>query len=75
MFILGVDHSAFYPSLVDMQSSLTIENSSGSYYTLSVMSVVSILVPFVLGYIYAVWRSMDKTKLTIDEIKSDSHHY
>jgi len=75
MLILGVHNSVYYPSLSDMQSSLTIENSSGSYYTLSVMSVVSLLVPVVLGYIFAVWRSMDKTKLTIEEIKSDPHHY
>jgi len=75
LLALGVDNSVYYPSLVDMQSSLTIENSSGSYYTLSVMSVVSLLVPIVLGYIVAVWRSMDKTKLTINEIKSDPHHY
>ena len=75
LLALGVDNSVYYPSLVDMQSSLTIENSSGSYYTLSVMSVVSLLVPVVLGYIVAVWRSMDKTKLTINEIKSDPHHY
>ncbi len=75
MLILGVDNSVYYPSLADMQSSLTIENSSGSYYTLSVMSVVSLLVPVVLGYIVAVWRSMDKTKVTIEEIKSDPHHY
>jgi cytochrome d ubiquinol oxidase subunit II len=75
MLILGVHNSVFYPSLADIQSSLTIENASGSYYTLSVMSVVSLLVPVVLGYIIAVWRSMDKTKLTIDEVKSDSHHY
>jgi len=75
MLILGVHNSVFYPSLADMQSSLTIENASGSYYTLSVMAVVSLLVPIVLGYIFAVWRSMDKTKLTIDEIKADPHHY
>jgi cytochrome d ubiquinol oxidase subunit II len=75
MLILGVDHSVFYPSLANLQSSLTIENASGSYYTLSVMAVVSLLVPVVLGYIVAVWRSMDKTKLTIDEIKTDPHHY
>lgn len=75
LFILGIDNSVFYPSLSDMQSSLTIENSSASYYSLSVMSVVSLLVPIVLGYIITVWRSMDKTKLTIDEIQSDSHHY
>ena len=58
-----------------MQSSLTIENSSGSHYTLTVMSFVSLLVPVVLGYIYLVWRSMDKTKMTIDEVNADSHHY
>ncbi|WP_457743497.1 cytochrome d ubiquinol oxidase subunit II [Sulfurimonas sp.] len=75
LLILGIDHSVIYPSLADMQSSLTIENSSGSHYTLSVMAVVSLMVPFVLGYIIVVWRSMDKTKLTIDEVKSDSHHY
>jgi cytochrome d ubiquinol oxidase subunit II len=75
MLILGFDNSVYYPSLADIQSSLTIENSSGSLYTLSVMSVVSILVPVVLAYIFYAWRSMDKTKLTIDEIKSDSHHY
>ncbi len=75
LFVLGVNHTAFYPSLADLQSSLTIENSSGSYYTLSVMSVVSLLVPVVFGYIFMVWRSMDKTKMSIDEVKSDPHHY
>jgi cytochrome d ubiquinol oxidase subunit II len=75
LFILGVNHTVFYPSLVDLQSSLTIENSSGSHYTLSVMSIVSLLVPVVLGYIFLVWRSMDKTQMTIEEIQSDPHHY
>ncbi len=75
MLILGLNNSVYYPSLANIQSSLTIENSSGSYYTLSVMAVVSLLVPIVAGYIFFIWRSMDKTKLTIDEIKSDSHHY
>ncbi len=75
MLILGLDNSVYYPSLADMRSSLTIENSSGSHYTLSVMAVVSLLVPIVAGYIFFVWRSMDKTKLTIDEVKSDAHHY
>ena len=75
MLILGLDNSVYYPSLADMQSSLTIANSSGSHYTLSVMAVVSLLVPVVAAYIFFVWRSMDKTKLTIDEVKSDAHHY
>lgn len=75
LFILGIDNSIFYPSLSDMQSSLSIENSSGSYYSLSVMAVVSLLVPIVLAYIVVVWRSMDKTKLTVEEIQNDPHHY
>ncbi len=75
LLVLGIHNSVFYPSLADMQSSLTIVNSSGSHYTLSVMAVVSLLVPIVAGYIFFVWRSMDKTQLTIDEIKSDPHHY
>ncbi len=75
LFILGINHTVYYSSLADLQSSLTIENSSGSHYTLFAMSIVSLLVPVVLGYIFAIWRSMDKTKLTITEVKSDSHHY
>jgi len=75
LLILGLDNSVYYPSLVDLQSSLTIENSSGSHYTLSVMSVVSLLVLVVATYIFFVWRSMDKTKLTIEEINADPHHY
>jgi len=73
--ILGLDNSVYYPSLADMQSSLTIQNSSGSYYTLAAMSIVSLMVPFVLLYIAMAWRAMDKTQITIDEVKSDSHHY
>lgn len=75
LLILGINHTVYYPSLVDLQSSLTIENSSGSHYTLYVMSIVSLLVPVVLGYIFALWRSMDKTKLTMQEVQSDPHHY
>ena len=75
LFILGINHTVFYPSLSDMQSSLTIENSSGSHYTLAVMSIVSLFVPMVFGYIVMVWRSMDRTKITIEEVKSDPHHY
>ena len=75
LFILGINNSIYYPSLVDLQSSLSVVNSSGSLYTLEVMSVVSLLVPIVLGYIIYIWRSMDATQITIDEVKADSHHY
>ncbi len=73
--LLGFNNTAIYPSLSDLQSSLSIVNSSGSHYTLTVMSYVSLLVPIVLGYIIFVWRSMDKEKITADEIRSDSHRY
>jgi cytochrome d ubiquinol oxidase subunit II len=75
ILVLGYNHTAFYPSLSDLQSSLTIENSAGSRYTLVAMSYVSLMVPFVLGYIFAVWRAMDSKKLTIEEVESDPHHY
>lgn len=73
--LLGFNQTAIYPSLSDLGSSLTIENSSGSHYTLTAMSYVSLMVPLVLGYIYLVWKSMDKEKITNEEIESDHHHY
>jgi cytochrome d ubiquinol oxidase subunit II len=60
LLIAGFNHTAYYPSLSDMQSSLTIVNSSSSLFTLKTMSIVSLLIPFVLAYIFYVWRSMDK---------------
>lgn len=73
--ILGWNNTVFYPSLSDLQSSLSIENSSGSHYTLTAMSYVSLFVPFVLGYIILVWRAMDREPITIDEVEADPHHY
>ena len=68
-WVVGYNHTAYYPSLLDAQSSLTLANSSSSEFTLRTMSYVSLLVPFVLAYIVWVWRKMDHTKLTDDEIK------
>lgn len=67
-WVVGFNHTAYYPSLINVDSSLTIANSSSSEFTLRVMSYVSLLVPFVLGYIAWVWRKMDHTKLTKEEI-------
>ncbi|EHI6452787.1 cytochrome d ubiquinol oxidase subunit II [Campylobacter jejuni] len=72
---IGLGQSAFYPSLSDLQSSLTLKNASSSYYTLSVMAYVSLLVPFVLTYIIYVWNAMDKVKITREEIANDDHAY
>ena len=76
LFLLaGFNNTAYYPSTFDLQSSLTIENSSSSVYTLTVMSYVSLLVPFVLAYIWYAWRSIDNKKIDIEEIKTESHVY
>ena len=67
----GLNNTAYYPSLADLQSSLTIANSCSSEFTLQVMSVVSILVPVVLAYIVYAWHSIDKKKLDKEEISTD----
>lgn len=66
----GWNDTAYYPSNADLQSSLTIANSCSSEFTLSTMAVVSLLVPFVLAYIYYAWRSIDSKKIDRDEMKS-----
>lgn len=72
---LGFNNTVFYPSLVDMQSSLTIHNASSSRYTLIVMSYVSLLVPFVVAYIVYSWRQLLKKKFTADEISESDTAY
>jgi len=64
----GWNNTAYYPSNVNLQSSLTIANSSGSKFTLTAMSVVSLFIPFVLGYIFWAWRAIDKKQITEEEI-------
>ncbi|MBN2781697.1 MAG: cytochrome d ubiquinol oxidase subunit II [Campylobacterales bacterium] len=73
---VGFNGTAYYPSVSDLQNSLTITNSSGSHYTLVAMSYASLMVPFVLGYIALAWYSMDRVKITKEEIESpDAHNY
>ena len=74
-FVAGYNHTAYYPSVADMQSSLTIYNSSSSLFTLKVMSVVSILVPVVLAYIAYTWRIMDRHSITEEEMQHESEKY
>jgi len=66
----GWNNTAYYPSVTDIQSSLTIQNSSSSFFTLKVMSVVSLLIPFVLAYIFYAWRALDLKKITQKEIEN-----
>lgn len=60
LLVAGFANTAYYPSNVDLQSSLTIANSCSSEFTLRTMFYVSLLVPFVFGYIAYVWRVMDR---------------
>ena len=66
--------TAYYPSTADLQSSLTLQNSCSSEFTLRTMFWVSLLVPFVLAYIIYAWRAIDTKKITREEIQSD-HAY
>ena len=76
ILIAGLNNTSYYPSTHDLQSSLTIMNSSGSHYTLKVMSYAALMVPFVLAYIAYAWYSMDKVKITKEEIEApDAHNY
>ena len=68
------NNTAYYPSTADLQSSLTLQNSCSSEFTLRTMFYVSLLVPFVLAYIIYAWRAIYAKKLTKDELKSD-HAY
>lgn len=73
---VGLNGSVFYPSLTSLQDSLTIENSSGSHYTLTAMGYVALMIPFVLAYIAYAWYSMDKVSITKEEITApDAHNY
>ncbi len=73
--VAGFNNTAFYPSSFDLQSSLTIENASSSKFTLTAMSYVSLMVPFVLAYIWYAWWSMNKKKITREEMTTEEHLY
>ena len=75
LLLAGFNNTAYYPSTFDLQSSLTIQNSSSSHYTLTIMSYVSLLVPFVIAYIWYAWRSIDNKKIDIEEINAETHVY
>ena len=76
LFLLaGFNNTAYYPSNVDIQYSLTIANSSSSKNTLKVMAYASLLMPFVFAYIFYAWRSLNKDKIDKDEIDTNKHMY
>lgn len=75
LLVAGYNNTAYYPSTNDLQSSLTLANSCSSLFTLKVMAYVSILVPFVLAYIFYAWRSIDNRKIDSKELQEGGHAY
>lgn len=75
LLVVGYNNTAYYPSNVDLQSSLTLSNSCSSEFTLRTMAYVSLLVPFVLAYIIYAWRAIDIRRITKEELKNDDHAY
>ncbi len=73
--IAGYNNTAYYPSTFNLQHSLTIFNSSSSKFTLTVMSFVSLLVPFVVAYIWYAWKSINVKKIDEEEIRTETHVY
>jgi cytochrome d ubiquinol oxidase subunit II len=73
--IAGFNSTPFYPSLFDIQSSLTITNASSSLFTLKTMMYVSFIIPFVLAYIWFAWRAINNTKMTESEMNAEDHKY
>lgn len=69
LLIAGWNHTAYYPSNIDLQSSLTLANSCSSEFTLRTMAIVSLLIPFVLAYIVFAWRAIDRKRITQEEIE------
>lgn len=70
----GWNNTAYYPSNIDLQSSLTIANSCSSEFTLRTMAIVSLLIPFVLAYIAYAWWSLDKKKIDEKDV-NEGHAY
>jgi cytochrome d ubiquinol oxidase subunit II len=73
--VAGFNGTSFYPSLSDLQSSLTIRNASSSLFTLKTMMYVSFLIPLVLGYIWYAWKAINNNKITEQEMNSEEHKY
>ncbi len=75
LLCVGYNHTAYYPSTADLQSSLTLANSSSSLFTLKTMAYVSFLLPVVVAYIAYVWKVMDRKPLTSEEITGNEDVY
>jgi len=75
LLLAGWNQTAFFPSNIDPQASLTLTNASSSFFTLKVMSVVSLIIPFVGAYIFYAWRVMNRQPVTSAEMQEPGHKY
>ena len=75
LLCVGYNHTAYYPSTADLQSSLTLVNSCSSLFTLKTMAYVSLLLPIVVAYIAYVWKVMDRKPLTSEEVTENEDVY
>jgi cytochrome d ubiquinol oxidase subunit II len=73
--VAGFNGTAFYPSSFDLNSSLTLNKASSSLFTLKTMMYVSFIIPFVIGYIWFAWKSINVKKITEEEMKTEGHLY
>ena len=55
------NNTAYFPSTVSLQDSLTLANSSSSQFTLTAMAIASLMVPFVVAYIAYCWKKLGNT--------------
>lgn len=75
LLLAGFNDTAFYPSIYDLNSSLTIRNASSSHFTLKTMMFVSFIVPFVAAYIWFAWKAINNKRITEEEMKKEGHVY
>ena len=75
LVIAGFNGTAFYPSVTDPGSSLTIDKASSSFFTLKTMLYVSFIVPFVIAYIWYAWKAINRKRITGEEMKAGGHVY
>ena len=73
--VAGFNGTSFYPSLFNLQSSLTIRNASSSHFTLKTMMYVSFIIPIVIVYIWYAWKAINNNKITEEEMNSGEHKY
>ena len=74
VLIVGYNGTAYYPSVADIQDSLTLSNSCSSEFTLKTMAIVSLIIPFVVAYIAYFWRQMDKKSITKEELENSEKY-